>query len=78
MAGREKAVEGLITLLESNSTLKNAVEISLREASEPGISTLEEFYGFLNSILTHIPGEKELMPTVRQFYYILSKSPDDV
>lgn len=74
----QKPIENLIALLQSNGRLQQAVEKSLQHADVPGIKTLEEFYIFLEEILTHIPTEKELMPSVRKFYYVLSKSPDDI
>ena len=78
MSVRQKSVENLVGLLESSAELKNALEISLKEAKQPGIDTLEALYNFLDGILTHIPTERELMPSVRQFYFIMSKSPGDV
>jgi phosphatidylserine decarboxylase len=78
MPARQKSVENLISLLESKEDIKNALEISLHNAKQPGIETLEELYKFLNNILTHIPAQDELMPSVRKFYYVLSKSPDDL
>jgi len=75
---RQKVVQKLQNLLESNAELKNAVEVSLREAKQPGMNRLEEFYNYLDNILTHIPTEKELMPSVRVFYFVLSKSPNDI
>jgi len=64
MSVRQKSVENLIRLLQSDKDLKNAVEISLQKAQQPGIETLEAFYDFLDAILTHIPTENELMPSV--------------
>src|SRR4051794_38738694 len=78
MPAFQKNVLDLIKLLEGNQQLKNAVEISLKKAQEPGIETLRELYHYLESILTHIPNEKELMPSVRKFYFVLSKSPGDI
>jgi phosphatidylserine decarboxylase len=78
MIRRQKSVENLAQLLQSNGQLKHALEISLQKAQQPGIETLEKFYIFLDGLLTHIPTEKELMPSVRQFYYLLSKSPHDI
>jgi phosphatidylserine decarboxylase precursor len=74
----QDVVQKLQDLLEGNEQLKNAVEISLKQAQEPGIDTLESFYNYLDDILTHIPTEEELMPSVRKFYYVLGKSPDDL
>jgi phosphatidylserine decarboxylase len=64
-------------LLQSKPDIKNAIEISLQAAAIPSLNSLENFYSYLNNILTHIPNEKELMPSVREFYYVLSKSPED-
>lgn len=75
---KQKPVEDLITLLQARPEIKQAVEISLQQADTEGLKTLEEFYTFLEKILTHIPDEKELMPSVRKFYYVLDKSPDGI
>ena len=75
---RQKIVEDLITLLQDKPGLMNAVQISLKDARLPELETIEQFYDFLEDILTHIPDEKELMPSVRKFYYVLSKSPGDI
>lgn len=72
---RQQAVQHLVTLLASDAELKQSVEASLRHAKEPGLDTLESFYDFLDDILTHIPNEKELMPSVRKFYFVLSQPP---
>jgi phosphatidylserine decarboxylase precursor len=72
----QAVVQKLKDLLESNSALTNAVTTSLLWANEPEINNLEKFYQYLNDILTHIPTEEALMPSVRKFYFILDKSPD--
>src|SRR3954453_21415038 len=78
MPQRQKNVEKLINYLQSNQSIKQALEISLQKAQEPGIETLNQFYNFLDDMLTHIPTDEELMPSVRQFYYVISKSPDNI
>ena len=70
-------VAELEALLE-NEKLRSALQQSLNEAAYPGITSIQEFYDFLDRLLTHIPEEKELMPSVREFYYVLSKSPGDL
>src|SRR5215203_1038561 len=75
---RQKPVADLIGLLQKNAILKNAVEVSLQKTGLHGIKTLDQFYTYLDNVLTHIPTEKELMPSVREFYYFLSKSPNDI
>jgi hypothetical protein len=49
--------------------------MALDGAKEPGINSLDNFYNCLDDILTHIPTEEELMPSVRKFYYVLGRSP---
>jgi phosphatidylserine decarboxylase len=75
---RQPVVEKLIRLLEANDELKHAVQISLERAQVSDIDNLDKFYDFLDGILTHIPTEEALMPSVRKFYFVLSKSPDDI
>src|SRR5947208_1848697 len=74
----QAVVQKLQDLLESNSGLKNAVTVSLQQANEPGMINLAEFYQYLDNILTHIPTEEALMPSVRKFYFVLDRSPDDL
>ena len=74
----QAVVQKLLALLDSNEDLKNAVNYSLQQANEPGLNSLEDFYNYLDSILTHIPTEEALMPSVRKFYFVLDKSPDNI
>jgi phosphatidylserine decarboxylase precursor len=78
MAEQQAVVKKLETLLRSRSDLKDALETSLQNAGRPGLTTLEDFYNYLNNILTHIPNEKELMPSVREFYFVIWRSPGDL
>lgn len=72
-----KPITDLTHLLEERTDLQDALEQSLQKADREGIRTIGEFFGFLEEILTHIPTEKELMPSVREFYYVLSHSPEN-
>lgn len=78
MAEQQPVVKKLMDLLQSNTVLKQALETSLQKAARPMLNTLDQFIGYLNNILTHIPTEKELMPSVREFYYVISQSPDNL
>ena len=68
----------MVFLLKSCPHLSEALKTALQKAELPGIGTLQEFYDFLNKTLTYIPNEKELMPSVREFYFILGNDPDGV
>ena len=74
----QTVVQKLQQLLNSNGALKNAVSAALLQANEPGMTCLEAFYQYLDDILTHIPTEEALMPSVRKFYFVLDKSPGDI
>lgn len=78
MTEQQAIVTKLEKLLQTNEVLKRALETSLQKAARPGLDTLDLFYAYLNSILTHVPNEKELMPSVREFYFVTSKSPNDL
>jgi phosphatidylserine decarboxylase precursor len=75
---RQKSVEKLVQLLEQRPDLAQALESSLHTADRPDLRSLAEFFNFLDGILTHIPTESELMPSVREFYFVISKSPGDI
>ncbi|HJW15504.1 MAG TPA: phosphatidylserine decarboxylase, partial [Flavisolibacter sp.] len=75
MAEQQPLVIKLASLLDNRIDLKNALETSLQKANRPGLTTIQDFYSYLNSLLTHIPSEKDLMPSVREFYYVIWKSP---
>jgi phosphatidylserine decarboxylase precursor len=74
----QAVVQNLQVLLESNGGLKNAVIASLQQANVPGMNSLAEFYQYLDGILTHVPTEEALMPSVRMFYFVLDQSPDGI
>ena len=78
MLANQKIVEDLKLLLQSRPHVSEALTTALQKSKLPGIETLQEFYNFLNRSLTHIPTEKELMPSVREFYFILGNDPDNI
>jgi phosphatidylserine decarboxylase len=75
---KQKITEKLVTLVEKNGDIKKSLEGSLLTANEPGLRTLDEFYSYIDRIVTHIPTENELMPSVRQFYFVLDQSPGSI
>lgn len=74
----QPSVQKLKKLLDSREDLRSAVEISIKNADLEKIRSLKGFLNYINNILIHVPTEKELMPSVRDFYYVLSKSPGDI
>jgi len=74
----QKPIEDLANLLMERTDLRTALTESLEKASRPGIGTIDNFFSFLERILTHVPTEEELMPSVREFYYLISHSPGNI
>ena len=77
MQTKQQPVQTLIELLQKNYTLKAALTLAIKEANEKDIKTLEQFYEFLNGLLTHIPTDKQLNASTEKFWLILNKAPDE-
>ena len=41
------------------------------------LKTLQQFYDFLNGLLTHIPTDKQLNADTEKFWIVLNKAPND-
>lgn len=77
MPAKQPSVEKLITLLKTNPDLKTALTAAIKEAGEDGIENLQQFYNFLNGLLTHIPTDKQLNADTEKFWIVLNKAPND-
>ncbi len=73
--GHQPVVEKLETLLTVRPELKAALEKAIAKAGRPGILSLEEYYRFLDKLVTLIPTNRNLYSTVMEFYYIVGQSP---
>src|SRR5690242_20457369 len=78
MPEKQPPVEKLIQLLKNNPDLKTALSAAIKEANEKDVETLEQFYNFINGLLTHIPTDKQLNASTEKFWFILNKAPNDV
>ncbi len=74
---KQESVETLISLLQSNTHLKNALESAIHKAGVKAIKTLNDFYNFLDGLLTHIPTDKALDASTENFWVILNKAPNE-
>lgn len=74
----QKPVGELANLLLERSDLREALVQSIKKAARPEIYSIDDFFNFLQGILTHVPTEQELMPSVREFYYLISHSPNNM
>ncbi len=73
--GHQPVVEKLETLLTVRPELKDALEKAIAKAGRPGILSLEEYYRFLDDLVTLIPTNRNLYSTVMEFYYLVDQSP---
>jgi hypothetical protein len=64
---KQPAVEKLVNLLQKNPELKNALATAVDKANEKEIKTLNDFYNFLNGLLTHIPTDEQLNASTEKF-----------
>lgn len=74
----QKPIKVLMQLLAERQDLYRSLIESIQIANRPQVKTIDDFLNFLENILTHIPNEKELMPSVREFYYLISHSSGDI
>jgi phosphatidylserine decarboxylase len=73
----EPVVEELIALLETRDSLQEALEVAVENADLKGIQSMDEFFGYLDDLVTWIPTEREFVPKALQFYYIVNQAPED-
>lgn len=69
-------VEELIGILEVKPDLKETPEESIRRAGCLSASTLTVDYEFSDEMVTMIPNNRNLLPKMLEFYYLIDQSPD--
>jgi phosphatidylserine decarboxylase precursor len=77
-AALQPIVADLIALLNSRPDLKASLRESIRQAELSDISTLAEYFDFLDEMVTLIPTNRNLNPFISKFYYLIGQSPDAV
>jgi phosphatidylserine decarboxylase precursor len=68
----------LIEMLLQRSDLKEALEISLIQSNQTGISSLPDFYRFVHELDTVIPTDRNYYTQLIQFLYLFDHSPHDL
>jgi len=69
-------VEELRRILEVRPELKEALEESISKAERLDAPTLTAYYEFLDEMVTMIPTDRNLLPKLLEFYYLIDQSPD--
>ena len=67
----EPIVKKLIAILEVSPDLKKALLHSLKAANRLDAPTLEEYYKFLDNMVTLIPTDRNLYYHIVEFYYLV-------
>lgn len=73
----EPIVEELITLLEVKPDLEQALADGIAHAGLVGILSLDEYFAFLDDLVTWVPVQRDLLPRMLEFYYIVDQAPGD-
>lgn len=77
MENIQECIQDLIRLMELRRDLKEALQESIKKAKQPEVKTVDQFYGFVNDILTRIPTQREMDPCMEKFYYLIKFSPNN-
>lgn len=77
MTKHQPIVEELIALLRSRPDLADALKESIRQADQSDVINMQQYYDFLNGMVTLIPTDRNLNPVLLKFYYLIDLSPDD-
>jgi len=79
MAKHQPIVEKLITILKVRPDLEKALLFSLKKANRLYAPTLEEYYKFLDEMVTLIPTNRNILDYIEKFYYLLDfpKDPEE-
>lgn len=73
----QPVVHELATLLEQRSSLQQALVAAIDSAELKGIQDIGGFYSYLDELLTWVPVEREFVPKLLNFYYIVNQAPGD-
>lgn len=76
-AAHQPVVLELIRLLDSRADLREALAVGIRKAGLAGLSTLEDFFAYLDEQATWIPVERELAPRGLRLWYLIDEAPND-
>jgi len=65
----------LKALLDENAGLDSALLVSLKAADWNGITTLDQFFDFVDETVRMVPTERNGLAEIRPFFYMIGQSP---
>lgn len=74
---RRPVIDQLVELLDRRPELGTALDQAIGSAGLAGIDSRDDFYLYLDELVTWIPVERDLVPKVIQFHYVVNQAPDD-
>jgi hypothetical protein len=76
--GSHRPIVGeLKTLLGVKPDLAKALDEAIGNAGIVGVLSLDEYYAFLDALVTWVPTERDLVPKILKFYYVIDQAPED-
>jgi phosphatidylserine decarboxylase precursor len=76
-AQHEPIVSDLVTLLDAEPALGEALRSAIDEAALEGIDGLDDFLVYLDELATWVPVERDFVPHILELYYVVNLAPED-
>jgi len=73
----QPVVEELLALLEAEPALGDAINEAISRADLADIEGQDDFFTYLDRLVTLVPTEREVVPECLKFYYIINQAPGD-
>jgi phosphatidylserine decarboxylase precursor len=77
-AAHQPVVDELVALLKARPELRDALTTAIDAAGVEDIDDLDAFYRYVDEMVTHVPLERETVPKVLRWHFIIAQAPDDV
>ena len=73
MAQHQPIVEELKSILTNNPWMRPLLAQSIKDAKQPGIETLNQYFDYVDSLVTWAPTERDLYHRIVQFYWLIDQ-----
>ena len=73
----EPVIDEFLALMDSRPDLQDSVETAIANAGLRDIRDMNGFVDYLDTLVTLVPTEREIVPEALKFYYIVNQAPGD-
>jgi len=73
MTRHQPIVEELKSILRNNPWMRPLLVQSIKDAKQPGIQTLDQYYDYVDNLATWIPTDRDLYNKIVQFYWLVDQ-----